>query len=221
MARLSTLCSLYSKVEVLSLLSPSKPSRLQTGQAVVLPHCSKVRRRIPDQPKGIFFSCHVQTNRGHMLSLFRLRRRARIRPTHCGPLALSSKRKRKAHCAVHTSLGHSNAWRLCATARCPTDPNRAKHLPTEACPNPKFQPCKGVFSKRQLLYRMFDREKTRLQQTSVDFRSRPKSMQCSLIVFDFRSGRWRRSSTFPRWACENNLRRSQKIIGSTRAQALA
>ena len=63
-----------------------------------------------------------------------------------GPPALSSKRKRRrAHRAVHTSLGQSNAWRLCATARCPTDPNRA----TKACPT-SLAPCLSPLGHRLL-----------------------------------------------------------------------
>ena len=83
-------------------------------------------------------SCADQSR--HMLSPFRLRCRARIRSTHWGPSAHSSKGKRRAHRAVRTSLEHPNAWRLCATARCPTDPNRAKHFLTKACPT-SLAPC--------------------------------------------------------------------------------
>ena len=46
----------------------------------------------------------------------------------------SSEGRRRAHHAAHTSLGHSNAWRLCANARSPTDPIWARHLPTVVCP---------------------------------------------------------------------------------------
>ena len=31
---------------------------------------------------------------------------------------------------MHTFQARSNAWRLCANAHCPTDPNKAKHFPT-------------------------------------------------------------------------------------------
>ena len=34
---------------------------------------------------------------------------------------------------VHTSSERSNAWMLCANARCPTDPNRANPFPTKVC----------------------------------------------------------------------------------------
>ena len=46
------------------------------------------------------------------------------------------KEKEEAHRAVHTSLGHSNAWRLCANAHCPKDPIKANLFPTKVCPTP-------------------------------------------------------------------------------------
>ena len=62
--------------------------------------------------------------------------------------AFSSKGRRARHVA-HTSLRRSNAGRLCASARCPTDPNRAKHLPTTVCPT-SLAPCLSPLGHRPL-----------------------------------------------------------------------
>ena len=41
-------------------------------------------------------------------------------------------RRKRAHHAARTSLAHSDAWRLCANTRCPTDPHGAKRPPRSA-----------------------------------------------------------------------------------------
>ena len=40
-------------------------------------------------------------------------------------------------------------WLLCASARCPTDPNRAHHLPTSVCPT-SLAPCPSPLRHRPL-----------------------------------------------------------------------
>ena len=44
------------------------------------------------------------------------------------------RKKKRARSAAHTSLGRSNAWKLCADAHYPTGPNRAKPFHTNVCP---------------------------------------------------------------------------------------
>ena len=82
--------------------------------------------------------------------MFWLRCRARIRSPHQGPSAVSSKGRRRAHHGTPTSLDRSNEWRMCANARCCTDQNRSKHLPTSVCPT-SLAPCLSPLGHKQAI----------------------------------------------------------------------